>query len=261
MAIGTNGNGSGSVNSKTASTSLVMTLGGITGAYPAGMIAIVVIAKDNTATGADGDYSEVTGITDTGGNTYTKVAEYTNTQGSAGGGATVSIWKSKLTTTLSGGSTVTINFSASVTAKAALYDSFTVAPGADLTLVGTPGKLATDAAAVPNQTISGLASHEYLCVRAVAGESGWSASTGFNGNGEAVFSSGDSKTSGGSAVTNMGILASRQIATTTSFTLGYAPGSYSGDSAEIIVAFQETGGGGGGGAPTRNPFGYTFILG
>ena len=106
----------GTASHSTSSTSFTLTT---TATLNEGNNAILVIAIDNTATGADGDYSEVSSITDSAGNSWYKLSEYTNTNSSAGAGVTVSVWVSFAFTQLSSGGVITINLSNSVTDKAA----------------------------------------------------------------------------------------------------------------------------------------------
>jgi hypothetical protein len=56
----------------------------------AGNQLLVYTAFNNTGT-TDADHSEVSSVTDSAGNTYTKVCEFTNGQGAAAAGITVSL--------------------------------------------------------------------------------------------------------------------------------------------------------------------------
>src|SRR2546423_448261 len=86
----------------------------------AGDLLVLSIAMDNLGT-ADGNTSQVTSVTDSRSNTWTKAGEFTNTVGGAAGdGATIAVWYSVLTTGYTTGvDTVTINYSGNVTAKVA----------------------------------------------------------------------------------------------------------------------------------------------
>lgn len=225
----------GNSQSKAANTTLSVLISG--GTIPVGAIVFATMGKDNLATGADGDYSEIT-VSDDAGNTWTKVAEFANTQAGAGAGAVVCLWKCKVTVALTNVTKNVIFTYGSVTAKAAMYQAFTVAAGNDIRLVGAVTKTATDGAAVPNQTIGSLPSKEYLAIRVGGLESGASGMTGFQ-TGEIQFASGFATTSGGSGITNMAVIGTYKIATATTFTLSGAPSGYAGDSAAMLAIFEE----------------------
>lgn len=116
----------GTGRNKASSTTVVLTT---TVAIAADEVAVVIIAADNTST-VDGDNGEVSSITDSaGGNTWTKAREFTNSQGAANAGATVSVWFSKLTNGIALGGTITANFGTARTAKAITGFKATVGAG------------------------------------------------------------------------------------------------------------------------------------
>src|ERR1041384_4789690 len=93
----------GSNQNKTSGNSIAVTT---TAAAESGHLVVVIVAIDNTGTG-DGDNSEVNSISDSaGGNTWTKAREFTNGQGAANAGATVSVWFSVLTNQINSGGTI-----------------------------------------------------------------------------------------------------------------------------------------------------------
>ncbi|RJQ37767.1 hypothetical protein C4552_00010 [Candidatus Parcubacteria bacterium] len=152
------------------STSAGTSLGIVTSAQlDAGNIGLMIIGFDNTGT-TDADHSEVESVTDTAGNTYTKLREFTNGNGSAGAGATVSVWFTKASANLPATGTATITFANTITSKAATFWEFTVAAGNTIQVAtGGATDLAEDADANPGaMTLSGLTSKEYLFVRATA---------------------------------------------------------------------------------------------
>ncbi len=102
-SVGTMGTGT----SSTSTTTIVTTTA--TNALAIGDTAIIVAASDNTST-TNGDNSEVSGVTDSVGNTWTKLAEYTNGQGSAAAGTTVSVWMTYATVALPIGGSVTVTY-------------------------------------------------------------------------------------------------------------------------------------------------------
>lgn len=230
MAWGAVG-GAGLFQDTSAGTSIT---GTVTATIEAGNVALVVVAIDNLGT-SDGDNSEVTSVTDSAGNTYQKLGEFTNANGSAGAGATVSVWASVLATQLvSTVGTVTANFSGSVTASAMIVHEFTVTAGAELTVAGTVQTLANDAADPGSMSLSGLTSREYLYVRCIASESNSTAvittSASFTTLSRSVANTGTSATS-------MGARGEFRINTSTGETSD--PTLFSADHASVFLAIIE----------------------
>lgn len=129
----------------------------------AGEIVILTIARDNPAAGATNDS---TAVSDTSGNTWTKVGEYS--QAAANAGATVAVWYSKLTTALTTASTITATFATARTAKAMFAHRFSAAGTVlsvletkTLAVSGQPGSMTSS-------TFTG--GGDYLYFRAIAGE-------------------------------------------------------------------------------------------
>jgi hypothetical protein len=147
-----------------------------TGALTAGEVGILQVNFDNIGT-AIGDNSEVTSVTDAAGNTWLKAREYTYSAGAAADGATVSVWYTKATSTLSSGAAVTINFSGNTTAKVALLNSFTMGSGGSVTVTGS--SVETQAGADPGSMVVTPSSgnREHLFYRAIAIENILSVST------------------------------------------------------------------------------------
>ena len=77
---------------------------------------IVVFATDNVST-TDGQTSLHSSVTDSDNNTYTKQCEFTNGQGAAAAGATVSIWTAVAGATLADPDIITANTGSDVTDK------------------------------------------------------------------------------------------------------------------------------------------------
>lgn len=128
-----------------------------------GNVGVVWIAIDNNGT-TDADFSEVTSVTDSGSNTWTKAKEFTNGQGAAQAGATGSMWYTKATgqVTLTTGN-ITANFANATSCDATALSAweFTIGAGSTISVAGsaTAAGDAVDPAAI---TISGLTSAEYL---------------------------------------------------------------------------------------------------
>lgn len=215
---------------KTAGTSIVSSA--FDANVTVGSVCIVVVAKNNAAT-ADGETSEVTSVTDTKGNTYTKLKEFCNSQGAADAGATVSVWYSQVATQLTTSDTCTANFSASTAASAIMARGFTATSGATITMEGS-ATLANDGADPGSMTLSGLASREYLFIRAIAYEG--VVTTGTNTT-DYVPVAATAATSGGGGASNMGVWAEWRIFTGTGDTSN--PTVSAVDSASVYVAIKE----------------------
>jgi hypothetical protein len=153
----------------------------VTGAdLEAGNLGVMIVSADNLGT-STGNTSEHTSVTDAAGNTWIKQREYSLTQGSAAAGQTVSVWTTIATTTLTAGSNITVNFSASVTAKASTVWEFTISDTTPLSIGGAMDDW--DGGADPkSMSLSSLTSRPYLWIRAVGSESstfGWTAGTNY----------------------------------------------------------------------------------
>lgn len=219
-------------NRTTAGTSL--TSGAVTNTVEAGNAHIIAIALDNTGT-SDGDNGEVTSVTDsTGANTYNKLGEFTNANGSAGAGATASLWYSILASQLtSGAGTVTCNFS-SRTAVAMMGWEASFTAGGVISVAGTLRKLANDAADPGSMTVGGLSSREYLWIRVIASESNDITALTVSGG---FTTMNLSRANTGTDGTSMIVRGEYIIATATTQTSD--PTLYSKDHASLFIALQE----------------------
>src|SRR3990170_4555164 len=106
MAIASVGS-AGTAISKSSGTTLVLT---VSAAFASTDLAVVYTGWDNTDT-ATGDTSRLT-CADSKGNTYTKLREYTNSEGVAEDGVTGAIFISRISSALTAGAdsiTVTSN--------------------------------------------------------------------------------------------------------------------------------------------------------
>jgi hypothetical protein len=135
----------GSVQNKTAnqvSTALTTTANAA-----AGSLAVLIVAVDNSGT-VDADNAEISGVTDSaGGNTWTKAAEWTNSNASAQAGATVSMWYSVLTNAIASSGTITASFTSSANRDAVCLTAwnFSVASGSTVS-VQTSAHISQDGA-------------------------------------------------------------------------------------------------------------------
>jgi hypothetical protein len=204
----------------------------------AGNLAVIAVALDNFGT-TDGDHSEITGVVDSAGNTWTKGGEYTYGQGLAGEGATAGVWFCRLASQLTSGGTITITFSGTATAMAASGWEYTV--GAAIAVAGTPvGNGTTTANSYGSAVISGLASAQRLYFRALARESNFAdstqitPSTGFNAI-TAIRSH--------NSAASMNLRGEWRINTSTGETSNPSIANNAQDSAAVFVALEEVSGG------------------
>jgi hypothetical protein len=234
MAFAALGNGSGN-SDRNSATSITFTYAE---SLSVGNIIILAIALDNIGTTTDGDKGDIVSVTDsTGGNTYLKAVEFSNVQGGAAAGATIGIYYSVLTAAITGSSTTyTVNFNGSVAAKAIVYRGFSIASGNTVSLTAAQ-TLANDGADAGSITISGLASQEYLFIRACAIENNTATgtvSTNFTKLALAV----PLGTASGGATANMWVFAEYRIVTATSETTN--PVTAAVDNASAMIGFYET---------------------
>lgn len=228
-------------SSKTAGTTLSWDLPNSTTATTG--YVILAIAGDNVGT-TDAESSEVSSVTDDAGNTYGKLAEFRNGNGSAGAGCIISVWGGKQTNSFGG--TGTITFASSITARSAWIREFTIGSG-NVVTVQTYATQAADAANFPSMNLS-PPSAEYLWLRAI----GWEEDS----NAAGVITpttnfteAGPNGTTGGAANTNSCVYTEYRIFTGT--TNASAP-SWSGtqqDNANLYLALKEAAAGGSSVAP------------
>lgn len=130
---------------------------------------VLFIAKDNSGT-TDADNSEVTGVVDSASNTYSKLCEFTNGNGTIQTGATVSLWLARATSQLGSGGTITATFSVANDVDAFVMRAFEFSATNALALAGTCQQDAGDNLDPGSVSISGLSSAETLFIRAIAEE-------------------------------------------------------------------------------------------
>ncbi len=217
-------------------TSISCTIGA--GNIEAGNVAIVWAATDNVDT-TDGQ-TTLHSVSDSKGNAYTKACEFTNGQGAAAAGATVSISFSKLTTQLDVNvDTVTLTTSSAVTDKAVKVSEFTIGAGNVVSVEGACQTLANDNADAGSQTISGLASQEYLFVRGIAAESNATTSMTLTTSYSSVIGDGCDGTVGGGEATDISVCVEHRILTGTGDTSDPTLVDTTNDNASVYVALKE----------------------
>lgn len=83
-----------------------------------GDLAVIVVAVDNRLGTADADDANISGVTSSPANTWTKAREWSNNQAGAQAGATVSMWYTVATAAMNIGSTITATFTQNTTSDA-----------------------------------------------------------------------------------------------------------------------------------------------
>lgn len=194
-----------------------------------GDLLFAVISCDNTQT-TDGESSTVVSI-DIGGQALSKFNEYTNGEGAAGAGIACSFWYFQNSAALSGGTSVTVTFDASLAANGAVLrvQAFTMDNTTTLTKNGV-AFLVVDASTDPGDlSISGLASSAYLFIRASCFEG--TALTASNTTNWTNLTSGNNNT--------VGVIWEFHINTATGDTSDNLTNFNVGDSASIMLALSE----------------------
>lgn len=205
-----------------------------TGTFSAavGDILLCFTASDNINT-TDWDFSEVVSVTDQAGNLWRKVAEWTNGQGAAAGGVTVSVWLCKVRTALST-QTATVTWSGTVGDRCCRIWKFTVGAGNTLSPHTQPKVTVADGSTNPGSLTSETgASKEYLFVRAVGCE--------LNSTADLTLTSGYSAITGNRSRSNTSSVSHRgefRILTATASTSAPTISSAC-DSSSVFIAFEE----------------------
>jgi hypothetical protein len=163
----------GSTGNATANTTgMAITINGVVGSGAAiGDVLICAIAVDNASSVNNADNVDVTAVTDTGSNQWTKVRERTVGGAAAQAGATCSLWYSRITSALSSAAVVSASFANGATsdAKAGIVWRFTASPTASIRAVdSTYVVIATSSNGVLDLAAPTPTGH--LRVRAVAAE-------------------------------------------------------------------------------------------
>lgn len=228
---------SGSIGANSSTANQASQAFTVTSTLTAGNVAVIGIAVDNNQT-TDGDEVAVTGVVDsTGSNTWVKAAEFTNGQAGAQAGATISVWYSKLASTLTGGSaTITPSFSNATSRDKSCISGASFPFGAGSTVsVQATATLANDAAD-PGSLDAATPSAEFLRARFIALESSDTTGITVTAGGWTQFSS--STTAGGGSAANMAIRGEWKISTGTGDASD--PTCFSADCASVYVAFKES---------------------
>ncbi len=230
MAWGITGTNFGT-SEKVSDTSISVA---VAGTSEAGNVLIVAVGIDNLTT-TDGETTDVS-VSDSQGNTYTRIKEQTNGNAAAAAGATVALFFSKLATALveGNGDTVTATIAGAVTAKGIGCFELTIGAGNVVSVAGSTSGVGdnADPAAL---TISDLASQEYLWLYAIALE-GPNSDT-WTPDADYTSQSGGG-TSGGGAATNINLKLDARIFSSTTDTYD-GSNSSNRDHAHAFAALKE----------------------
>jgi hypothetical protein len=199
----------GTAQEKTADTSLTLT---VSATAEAGNLVAVLAGCDNEAT-ADGETNQLS-ISDSAGNTWTKLREQTESSGAADDGCCAAIFVSVLTNQLASGSgTITLTSASTRTAKVMEAWEFTLDETEIALGDGSSVGVAQGGSGQPGAvSVSGMTSRGYLLLYVLGMEresvsftpgTGYTAMTG-------------AETTGGAADTNQFAIGAYRIATLTS---------------------------------------------
>jgi hypothetical protein len=197
--------------------------------------ALIRIGADNFGT-ASGSASEVSSVVDSAGNTYARICEYRYSEGVAGDGALIALWGGRAASALSSGGTFTITFGNSIGSRVAQAQEFNIVDGDTLQIAGTCQTENINGTDAGSLAISGLASKEYMFIRAIAWEAGGGAISAETATYATV--TGVSIDTGVNA-TSMTTDAERLIATATGSTSDPTISANVNDGASIFVALEE----------------------
>lgn len=197
LAVIANVGALGTANSTSAGTTVVVTT---SAACEVGNECYCGVVGDNIET-TDGASTNIT-VTDSGGNTWSRLIEITRDVGGiAGNGVVVGIFKTRPSTQIANGGTITATFSSTITSKVIICHEASATAALALPASGGTGNAGSDNGDVQNIALSGLASLSRLYVRLEGAQNNnvtscWSAvSTSFTATATAVANSGSSATS------------------------------------------------------------------
>jgi hypothetical protein len=219
----------GSANSKASGTTVAITTGAT---VSVGDLIVVVTSWDNTDT-ADGDTTRLS-CADSAGNTWTKIREYTTTDGVVADGVTLALFYSRLVNQLNSGGTITITSDTARIAKAATAWQFTTSSTQAVEQMAIAiGEGGTDPAAL---SLTGMPSREYLVILGFAHENVNSTTVGYNASYTAFTKDG---TLGGTGAENIYVAGEFQIVTGTGESVNIDTSLDSNDHLQILVALYE----------------------
>jgi hypothetical protein len=223
----------GSASSKSANQSTLTLI--TTAPFEVGAFAVVLIAVDNFQT-TDGDENAITSVIDSAGNVYIEAREFTNGQGAAQGGATVSVRYCTAAVQLNTGGTITVSFANATSRDASAITAFKFSTTvAGVVSVAGSAVLANDGSDPGSMDLT-LPSGEYLWVRAQAHErpstDTFTKTVAYGGTFD------KNGTTGGTAATNMTVAGEWDLGLVGISNPTNPAWSAAADEAAILVAFR-----------------------
>jgi hypothetical protein len=235
-AWGVSGTCSESAYSIVADNASLSIAAGVVGSFcSAGELAVLIVAVDNSQAN-DGDEIAVTTVTDSGGSTWIKAGEFTNGQGAAQAGATVSVWYAVLANNLDFGGdppdSITAYFSNSTARDAAAMTvkGFTFAAGQPVSVEAIATR--ADDGIDPGSLDVTTSNQEFLRIRGIAGETGSTTALTVTTNWTAFKAA-----QRGSGTTGMAVRGEHRIVTATGAASN--PTWVSADHASVYVVIRE----------------------
>lgn len=207
----------------TSGTTLVCTIGAVM-SVDVGEVIIITTGWDNVDT-TDVNPTRLS-VTDSKGNTYSRIREFVNGQGVAAAGVHVGVFYSRVATQILTDDTITITSNAAASAK--VMNSLIFTCGSSIS-VSAAIDLANDASDPGSMEISGLSSASRLYLRSIGAETDTSTFT---------ETSGFTNPLNHRSVTGMAVLSEFKIATSTGETSN--PSASNVDCASIFMALSDT---------------------
>ena len=141
-----------------------------TATLEAGNLGIYYVAVDNFAS-TDGDSSEVTGVVDSAGNTWTKIVEWTNSDGASQAGVTTSVWYVVATNQLTSGGTITASYTNATSRDCTAHCAWEFTLGsASVEVVGTDTDVKEDSGSHPTLDVTTDGVTEHLRIQVAGGD-------------------------------------------------------------------------------------------
>jgi len=209
----------------------------VSGTVSVDNVLVCIVGGDNIQTG-DSETTDFS-LADSQSNTYTKSAEWTNGNASAGTGVTTAVFYSKISTELTGSSdTVTLTTGTAITAKGIVCHEFSLTDSSYTITTDGYGGSSKDGSSSPSKSLSGLENREHLFVFASTDERQQSTnSLTQDGDYTALAKTGSDGSTGD---TNITISGGYRVATLTADTYS-GTWALSGDLSDILVALDEDG--------------------
>ena len=227
-SVGTLGNN----QSKASGTTVVITT---SATAEAGNLVVVITAWDNTDT-TDGDTTRLSVTDSAGGNTWTLVREYTDTEaGAAEDGVTGAIFISRLTNQIASGGTITVTSDTARVAKSVSAWEFTTAAAPVIEQTNFAKATGTDPASM---SLTSLPARDYLFIHCHAAEQPNGVTYTKDANYTALTKIG---TTGGASGTNTFVAGGFRIQSTSGTqTVDAATGTDANQHVQLLAAIYES---------------------